>query len=232
MPHAPADPDHPDQDPTAGDDPVERPPSGDRPSQDAAARDGPTPAEGPGAGTEPGTADPDGTAGEEETARASSAIEEETLRQHLREASGAAFRKVEQSAPPGVSARLRAFRERIRSRRSLDTAWRTGVFALGATLLVAGAVMMLIPGPGWATLILGLVVLGSEFTWATRALNPVKDAARKASAVALDPRRRRCNLIIGATLGVLAGLVLWWYLRTYGVTIDPIMAWINELTPW
>lgn len=127
---------------------------------------------------------------------------------------------------------MRAFRERIRSRRSLDTAWRAAVFALGVTLLVAGAVMLLIPGPGWATLILGLVVLGSEFTWATSALNPVKDAARRASAAALDPRRRRRNLIIGATLGVLAGLVVWWYLRTYGVTIDPVMEWIDQLIPW
>lgn len=158
--------------------------------------------------------------------------DDDTLREHVREASAAAFRAVEESAPPGVRTRLRALRERIRSRRSLDTAWRMMVFTLGITFVVAGLVMFVIPGPGFATVILGLVILGSEFTWATRALNPVKDAARRAQEAALDPRRRRRNLILGAIGGVVLAGVLVWYLVTYGATVQPVMSWLQGLLAW
>jgi uncharacterized protein (TIGR02611 family) len=47
---------------------------------------------------------------------------------------------------------------------------RGGVFVVGVALLVAGALMMVLPGPGIATMLLGLVVLAREFSWAKRAL--------------------------------------------------------------
>ena len=157
---------------------------------------------------------------------------DETLRQHLREASTAAYRKVEASAPPPVANRMRAFRERIRKRRSLDTAWRMMVFTLGVTLVILGVLMMVLPGPGWGALILGLVVLASEFTWATRVLDPVKEAAHRAKETALDPRRRTRNLIIGAIAGVLAAIALIWYLGTYGFTLEPVFDLLNQVKDW
>jgi uncharacterized protein (TIGR02611 family) len=152
---------------------------------------------------------------------------EEKLRVHLREASGAAFRKVEASAPPSVSSRLRVFRERIRKRRTLDTAWRMMVLTLGLTLVSAGLLMFVLPGPGFGATILGLVVLASEFTWATRVLDPVKDAARRAQEVAMDPRKRRRNLTLGALAGVVAGAVVLWYLWSFGMTVAPIVGWLE-----
>ena len=47
---------------------------------------------------------------------------------------------------------------------------RGGVFLVGTTLLVAGAAMLVLPGPGIAVILLGLVVLSAEFQWAKRAL--------------------------------------------------------------
>lgn len=158
--------------------------------------------------------------------------DDETLREQLREASAAAFRKVEESAPPSVASRLRALRNRIRTRPILDTTWRMMVFTLGVTLVVAGLIMFIIPGPGFATVILGLVVLGSEFTWATRALNPVKDAARRASEAAFDPRRRKRNLLLGGFAGVIVGLIALWYLYEFGLTIDPILLWLDDARDW
>ena len=146
------------------------------------------------------------------------------MRAQIRSTSRTAYRKVEASAPPSIAQRMAALRERIRSRRSLDTAWRMLVFTLGLTLVI--------PGPGWATVILGLVVLASEFTWASRVLDPVKEAAHRASEAALDPRRRRRNLILGAIAGVLLGIGLLWYLTTYGMTIQPVFDLLNAILEW
>jgi uncharacterized protein (TIGR02611 family) len=157
---------------------------------------------------------------------------DESLREQIREASTAAFHRIEASAPPSVAARLRAFREALRRNRGLDTAWRVMVFALGVTLVVAGVIMFVIPGPGWATVILGLVVLASEFSWANRALTPVKDAARRASDAALDPRKRRRNLTLAAVAGVLVGIALVWYLTRYGLTLGPVLALLDSILSW
>lgn len=158
--------------------------------------------------------------------------DDETLREQLRDASAAAFQRIEETAPPSLASRMRAFRERLRRNRGLDTVWRVMVFALGCTLIAAGVVMWVIPGPGWATIILGLVVLASEFSWANRALSPVRQAAQRATQAAMDPRRRKRNLTLAAIAGVLMGVALGWYLLTYGFVINPIMQWLQALLDW
>jgi uncharacterized protein (TIGR02611 family) len=52
---------------------------------------------------------------------------------------------------------------------------RGGVFLIGMTLLLAGAAMLVLPGPGIAVILLGLVVLSAEFKWAQRILNWARD---------------------------------------------------------
>jgi uncharacterized protein (TIGR02611 family) len=52
---------------------------------------------------------------------------------------------------------------------------RGGVFLVGMTLLIAGAAMLVLPGPGIAVILLGLVVLSAEFKWAQRALGWVRE---------------------------------------------------------
>ncbi len=54
---------------------------------------------------------------------------------------------------------------------------RGGVFLVGMTLLIAGAAMLVLPGPGIAVMLLGLVVLSAEFLWAKRALAWVRERA-------------------------------------------------------
>jgi len=44
----------------------------------------------------------------------------------------------------------------------------------GFTLLLAGGIMLVTPGPGWLTIVLGLAVLAAEFVWARRLLDRLK----------------------------------------------------------
>jgi uncharacterized protein (TIGR02611 family) len=44
----------------------------------------------------------------------------------------------------------------------------------GFTLLLAGVVMIVTPGPGWLVIFLGLSLLAAEFIWARRLMDRMK----------------------------------------------------------
>lgn len=44
----------------------------------------------------------------------------------------------------------------------------------GFTLLVAGVIMIVTPGPGWLVILLGLGLLAAEFVWARRLMDRIK----------------------------------------------------------
>jgi len=44
----------------------------------------------------------------------------------------------------------------------------------GFTLLGAGVVMLITPGPGWLVILLGLGLLAAEFVWARRLMDRIK----------------------------------------------------------
>jgi uncharacterized protein (TIGR02611 family) len=48
----------------------------------------------------------------------------------------------------------------------------------GFALLGAGIIMLVIPGPGWVTIALGLAVLAKEYAWAARLLERLKKTAK------------------------------------------------------
>ena len=81
------------------------------------------------------------------------------------------------------------------SRESLRTAWRSlpypirwvGVAAVGFALVLLGLVLMVLPGPGIPVLLLGLVVLATEFAWAQRTLHVMR---RQGGAVLSSVTRR------------------------------------------
>ena len=49
----------------------------------------------------------------------------------------------------------------------------------GFTVLLAGVVMLVTPGPGWVTIALGLAILAGEFVWARRLLDRLKEHGGK-----------------------------------------------------
>jgi uncharacterized protein (TIGR02611 family) len=118
------------------------------------------------------------------------------------------------------------FREFVRRSRVLNTTWQIGVFTVGATVLAAGLVMMITPGPGWLAIFVGFAILATEFAWARRALQHARTAAQKAKDKALDPRTRRRNQIIAVVLGLLAGAAVTAYLIAFGFSLP----WHADLT--
>jgi uncharacterized protein (TIGR02611 family) len=57
------------------------------------------------------------------------------------------------------------------------TAKRVLRVVFGFTLLGLGAAMLVLPGPGWLTIALGLAILGTEFAWARSLLDKIKKTA-------------------------------------------------------
>jgi uncharacterized protein (TIGR02611 family) len=58
---------------------------------------------------------------------------------------------------------------------------RIGVTVVGGLLVLAGLVLLVLPGPGFVLILAGLAVLASEYVWAQRALNYAKGKAKQAS---------------------------------------------------
>jgi len=59
--------------------------------------------------------------------------------------------------------------------KSLQQAKRFLKILFGFTLLAIGVVMIVTPGPGWLTIMVGLGVLAAEYVWARRLLDKMKE---------------------------------------------------------
>ncbi|MEV2276574.1 PGPGW domain-containing protein [Nocardiopsis sp. NPDC049922] len=63
---------------------------------------------------------------------------------------------------------------------ALHLTWRVVITTVGVLVIVAGLAMMVAPGPGAASVILGLFILSTEFHWAHRLLRPARTWFRRA----------------------------------------------------
>lgn len=114
---------------------------------------------------------------------------------------------VSQSAhKPSLPERLRAQRERHLQR---PKPIRLLYIVAGFTILLAGIVMLLAPGPAFVVIPVGLAVLSLEFAWAERLLHIAieKGEAAKRKASATTMRERVLTLIAGAL--ACAAIVVW-----------------------
>lgn len=114
---------------------------------------------------------------------------------------------------------IKRWRERVRANGPLNSLWRVTVFTVGTAVLLSGVAMLVLPGPGWAAIFIGLAILATEFTWARVALVWAKDKATRAKEKALDPRTRRRNqaIAVGGGLLIAAGIIA--YLKAYGLDL-------------
>ena len=67
--------------------------------------------------------------------------------------------------------------------------WRIVIAAVGLAVVVAGIVMLVIPGPGWLVIFLGFAIWATEFAWADSVATFVRrNIARCMSWVRRQPR--------------------------------------------
>ena len=60
------------------------------------------------------------------------------------------------------------------SLRTVEQVRRVFRIVAGFTLLLAGVIMLVTPGPGWLVIFLGLGLLAAEFVWARRLMNRIR----------------------------------------------------------
>jgi uncharacterized protein (TIGR02611 family) len=59
--------------------------------------------------------------------------------------------------------------------KTMQQAKRWVKIVFGFTLLALGVLMIVTPGPGWLTILLGLGILAAEFVWARTLLDRLKE---------------------------------------------------------
>ncbi|MEU8782719.1 TIGR02611 family protein [Streptomyces sp. NPDC048637] len=109
----------------------------------------------------------------------------------------------------------------IKRSRPLHVSWQVGVFIVGLAVVVAGVIMLPLPGPGWLVIFGGMAIWATEFVWAQLVLRWTKRKVTEAAQKALDPKVRRRNIIL-TTIGlVIIAAALAVYLWKFGV----VMPW-------
>ncbi|MCX5080484.1 TIGR02611 family protein [Streptomyces sp. NBC_00401] len=113
-------------------------------------------------------------------------------------------------AEPELGSRAPEF---IKVRRALHLSWQVGVFVVGLAVVVAGVIMLPLPGPGWLVIFGGMAIWATEFVWAQLVLRWTKRKVTEATQRALDPAVRRRNIILTSVgvviIAVLVAIYVW-----------------------
>jgi len=124
----------------------------------------------------------------------------------------------EQPAKLPLVERLRAQRDRHRNRPLII---RVLYVAVGFTLLGAGAAMLVLPGPAFVVIPIGLALLSMEFVWAERLLERAIEQSEIAKQKASETTKtQRIFVAVAATLAV-AAIVAWGLLGNIPIVPDP-----------
>lgn len=126
-------------------------------------------------------------------------------------------------------------REAIRVHQSLDLAWRAVILLVGATLVGLGVFFLLFPGPGWATIFIGFLILGTEFRWARSVVEPLQEAAARLN----DHTQQHAHGLMAVQMAAMfiAVATLYLYIGTWGFDVqglftlrEYIQAWLSDIS--
>jgi uncharacterized protein (TIGR02611 family) len=98
--------------------------------------------------------------------------------------------------------------------------WHLLVVTIGVTFLLAGLAMLVVPGPGTLFIVLGVFVLSTEYTWAKRAMGPIRSIIATATAWWQDPLLRKIRRQVFLSFSALVLAATAWYLYEYQITLD------------
>ncbi len=110
----------------------------------------------------------------------------------------------------------------MRAHPLLNTTWRAGVFVIGWLVVLAGVIMLAIPGPGMLATIVGFAILATEFVWARHLLRKTRRAAEAAKERAMDPKVRRRNQILGGCAIIMVAVATGAYVWQFGLGLPPV----------
>ena len=85
---------------------------------------------------------------------------------------------------------------------------RLMILILGVAVLAAGVAMLALPGPGVLVIILGLVILATEFAWAERLLDRTTATAAGAASRVTDNNTGRAALAFSGLAMIVGGIVV------------------------
>ncbi|MGI8731462.1 MAG: PGPGW domain-containing protein [Solirubrobacteraceae bacterium] len=119
----------------------------------------------------------------------------------------------EQAKPPLSERAKPPLVDRLRSRRDRHQQRPKSIRALyvvaGFTLLLAGIIMLITPGPAFVVIPVGLAILSLEFVWADRLLGKALEQANEAKRKAEQTTKTERLLTLTAGLLACAAVVAW-----------------------
>lgn len=132
--------------------------------------------------------------------------------------------------PPGrptIRQRIRTTLEIIRANPTGRIALKAAIAFAGALVVVLGAALIPLPGPGWLIVIGGIAIWAVEFHWARRLLTFTKRNVQAWTRwVTRQPWSVR--LVIGAVGVVFVSFVVWLSLK-YSLGIDLVARFLAYL---
>ncbi|NSC20624.1 TIGR02611 family protein [Streptomyces albus subsp. chlorinus] len=93
----------------------------------------------------------------------------------------------------------------IQASRPLHLSWRVGIFLVGLAIVVAGVIMLPLPGPGWLVIFGGMAVWATEFVWAQHVLRWTKRKYHEGTEWLKERRAARKERKAAKTAGREAG---------------------------
>ncbi|MGZ5297694.1 MAG: PGPGW domain-containing protein [Actinomycetota bacterium] len=70
---------------------------------------------------------------------------------------------------------------------------RIAITVVGVVVVLAGLALLVLPGPGWLLIFVGLSILGSEYVWAQRLLRIAKQQANNAKDKVLRKKQAKTD---------------------------------------
>ena len=110
------------------------------------------------------------------------------------------------SSEPKVIRKLKARREEHKNR---GTVYRTAFVVAGAVLTLGGLAMLVLPGPAFVVIPIGLAILSLEFAWAARMLDKSLEQAQVAQQKAAETTTRQRVVTALAVACAAAAFVAW-----------------------